>query len=267
MPESGSPKSGKAQKKAQKKARKKAHLNLLRRAQIESMSPQDEIPSSLESGEKVLEPPDCGEGTEAEESISSTSDVNPPTMLYLKEYKTRPYPSFPFYHDTLSGRLQLMLYRRLLSQLVSRSPLYDFNPLWKRLKVNPSSRLSAKFLVMANLTSDNSEFQPKTLDDVVSWWHECIEEANVQGVNENLELLYRLRNPPDGKQKSKAILSGVYSWVTANTPKDIPTHQIAASEISTAGPSNHVEDSARVPEALGEGEQPSMMPLADQKGE
>ena len=220
------------------------------------MSPQNVISSSLEIREKVLEPPNCGEGTEAEESTCSTSGVNSPTMLYLKDNKTRPYPSIPPHHDTLSGRLQLMLYRRLFSQLVSKSPLYDFNPLWKRLGVNSSSRLPKKFLVQANLTSDNSDFHPTTLDDVVSSWHEFVKEANIQGVNEYLELVYRLRPT---EQKSKAN--------TINPPKDLPPFLIDASENSTVGSSNHMEDSATVSEGLGEGELPSMMPLADKKGE
>jgi exonuclease V len=239
------------------------------------MSPQNVIPSCLENREKVLEPPDCGEGTEAEGSTSSTSAVNPPIMLYLKDNKTRRHPSVPPHYDTLSGRLQLMLYRRLLSQLVAKSPLYDFNPLWKRLGVKSSSRLPTKFLVQANLISDNTDFQTTSLDDVVTSWHKLVKEANVQGVNENLELVYRLRPPPNGKQKSKVISFPEVD--NCNTPKDMPTPKVAASENSTACPSNHM--GATVTEGLGalpsvsdlEDAQlqwalrQSMMPLADQE--
>ena len=246
------------------------------------MSTQNVIPSCFENQEKVLEPPDRREGTDAEISTSSTSGVNPPTMLYIKDNKTRRHPSIPPHHDTLSGRLQVMLYRRLLSQLVAKSPLYDFKPLWKRLGVKSSSRLPTKFLVQANLISDNTEFQTTSLDDVVTSWHELVKEANVQGVHENLELVYRLRPPPDRKQKSKAIsIPEVDICDTANTPtKDIPAPQIAASENCTAGPSNHVGDRAMITEGLGvlpsisELEEAqiqwalrqSMMPLTDQEG-
>ena len=124
------------------------------------------------------------------------------------------------------------------------------------------------------MISDNTDFQTTSLDDVVTSWHKLVKEANVQGVNENLELVYRLRPPPDRKQKFNAILfPEVDNCDTANTPKDVPTPKIAASENPTTGPSNHVEDSAT---ALGsvsdlEGAQlqwalrQSMMPLADQE--
>ena len=245
------------------------------------MSPQDIIPSCLESREKVLEPPDRREGTDAEGPTSS--GVNPPTMLYLKDNKTRQHWSVPPHHDTLSGRLQLMLYRRLLSRLIAKSPLYDFKPLWKKLGVKSSSRLPTKFLVQANLISDNGGFQTTSLDDVVTSWHKLVKEANVQGVNENLELVYRLRPLPDTKQKGKVIsFSEVDNCDTANTPKDMLAPQVAATE--TACPSNHMEDSATIAEGveancalapvsdLEEAQlqwalRQSMMPHADQEGE
>ena len=249
------------------------------------MSPQNVIPSCLEGREKVLEQPDHREGTDAEGSTSSTSGVKLPTMLYLKDNKTRRHPSVPPHHDTLSGRLQLMLYRRLLSQLIARSPLYDFRPLWKRLGVNSSSRLPTKFLVQANLISDNTNFQTTSLDDVVTSWHELVKEANVQCVNESLELVYRLRPPPDWKQKGKAISIPEVedNCDTANTPKGMSTPQIVASENAAAGLSNYKEDSATVTEKLGAkcalpsvsdleaaqlqwALQQSMMPHADQEG-
>ena len=249
------------------------------------MSPKNVISSCLESREKVLESPDRREGSNVEGSTPSTSGVNPPTMLYLKDNKTRRHPSVPPHHDTLSGRLQLMLYRRLLSQLVAKSPLYDFRPLWKRLGLKSSSRLPTKFLVQANLISDNTDLQTTSLDDVVTSWHELVKEANVQGVNENLELVYRLRPPPDRKQKSKAIsFPEVDICATANMTKDMPRPQITTSGNSTAGPSNHMDDGGTVTEGLGakfalpsvsdleEAQlqwaiRQSMMPLADQEGE
>jgi Exonuclease V - a 5' deoxyribonuclease len=219
------------------------------------MSLQNVIPPCSESREKVLEPPDRGEGMEAEGSTSSNSAVNPPIILHLKENKTKQYPTVPTHLDTRSGRLQLMLYRRLLSQLVATSPLYDFNPVWKKLGINSSSRLPTKFLVQANLISDNSDFQPTTLGDLVSMWHEFVVEANIQGVNENLELVYRLRPPPYKKQKSKAN--------TANPPKHLPPYLVDTFENNTAGPLVQMEDSTTFSE---EEARSSIMPLADQEG-
>lgn len=205
-------------------------------------------------------------------------------MLYLKDNKTRRYRSVPPHHDTLSGRLQLMLYRRLLSQLVAKSPFYDFRPLWKKLGVKSSSRFPTKFLVQI---SDNTDIQTTCLDDVVSSWHKLVEKANIQGIDENLELVYRLRPPPDRKQKGKAVsLAQVDDCDIANTPKDITAPQIAAliaAENSSAGPSNYMAtitdhegigakcasasvsdlEDAQLQWAL----QQSVMPQSDQEGE
>ena len=144
-----------------------------------------------------------------------------------------------------------MLYRRLLSQLVANSPFYDFGPLWKRLGVKSSSPFPTKFLVQANLISDNIDFQTTCLDDLVVSWHKLVKEANIQGISENLELVYRLRPPPGRKQKGKAVsLPEVADCETANAPKDIAA-QVAVlfgAESSTAGPSNHTEKSAIIAE-------------------
>ncbi|KAF8808066.1 hypothetical protein BYT27DRAFT_7256589 [Phlegmacium glaucopus] len=165
--------------------------------------------------------------------------INPPSMLYLMDNKTRRYRTVPPHHDTLSGRLQLMLYRRLLSKLVAKSPPYDFGPLWKRLGVESSSRFPAKFLVQANLISGNTEFQMTCLDDVVTSWHKL--------------------------QKGKAIALPVLDDCdTANTPKDIPVQIVAliGAESSTAGPSglSDLED-AQLQWAI----QQSMMPPSDRE--
>ena len=225
-------------------------------------------PSWSESSEKVHEPTDRREGTEAEGSTSSTSGVNPPTMLYLMENKTRSYASVPPDHDMLKGRLQLMLYRRLLSQLVAKSPLYDFNPLWEKLKIKSSSRIPKKILVKVNAVLKSTDSQSITLDDLVSSWYELVKEADVQGVNENLELVYRLR-PSVKTQKGKAIAT------TRKGIKDTPDFWskflMTSSENSTAGPSNHMEVNATVTERPSEEEMrlqqvgQSTMPLAAQK--
>ena len=222
-----------------------------KRTRTRSISPQNVIPSCLEGQGKVLQPLDPGEKTVIEEPTSSSSGVRPSAMLYLKDNKTRRHRSVPPHHDTLSGRLQLMLYRRLLSQLVANSPLYDFRPLWKRLGVKSYSRFPTRFLVQTNLISDNSNFQTTCLDDVVTSWHTLVKEANIQGINENLELVYRLRPPPDRKQKGQAIsLPELDDYDIANTPKDIPAQitALVGAENATAGPSNYVENNVTTTE-------------------
>jgi exonuclease V len=135
------------------------------------------------------------------------------------------------------------------------------------------------------LISDNNDFQTTCLDDVVTSWHKLVERANIQGINDNLELVYRLRPPPDRKQKSKAI--SLPKVDDCDTPKDVPVPKITTltgAENSTAGPSKYMGDGATITEGLGAkltsasvsdledaqlqwALQQSMMPQSDQEGE
>ena len=49
-------------------------------------------------------------------------------------------------------------------------------------------------------------------------WHKLIKEANIQGIDENLELVYQLRLAPDTMQKreGKAIFS--LNWMIMIVP-------------------------------------------------
>ena len=49
-------------------------------------------------------------------------------------------------------------------------------------------------------------------------WHKLVKEANIQGIDENLELVYQLRPAPDTKQKleGKAIFS--LNWMIMIVP-------------------------------------------------
>ncbi|CCL98155.1 uncharacterized protein FIBRA_00149 [Fibroporia radiculosa] len=84
--------------------------------------------------------------------------------LHLFDTKTRNSPSLPPDEDTLTSRLQLMLYHRLLSNLLaSHSPSrsgpevehamptspvepLDFDALWRRMSLDPTRTFSASFM-------------------------------------------------------------------------------------------------------------------------
>jgi len=99
-----------------------------------------------------------------------------------------------------------MVYRRLLSELVATNPPYDFKPLWTKLGLDSSAIFPTQFLVQAQLIRHTTpEFETTCLDDLVRSWHKLVQQSNIQGVDPHLELIYRLRPPPDVKKKGKAV--------------------------------------------------------------
>ncbi|KAF8512848.1 exonuclease V [Hysterangium stoloniferum] len=66
--------------------------------------------------------------------------------LHLIDHKTRLSPTLPPESATLSSRLQLMLYRRLLDGLVSLKSPFDFHRLWEHLRLDPTRKFSTPFL-------------------------------------------------------------------------------------------------------------------------
>ena len=124
--------------------------------------------------------------------------------LHIKDNKTRRSEYLPSDADSYSGRIQLMIYRRLFSELLAINPPYDFGPLWRKLGLDSKEIFPTRFLVQAHLVEENGNFQTACLDDLVDSWHKLVKESNILGVSQNLELIYRLRPPPDSKGKQRA---------------------------------------------------------------
>lgn len=97
-----------------------------------------------------------------------------------------------------------MIYRRLLSELLTIDPPYNFNPLWNKLGLDSKEIFPTRFLVQAHLIKESDHFKTACLDDLVDSWHTLVKESNILGVSPNLELIYRLRPPPDLKGKQRA---------------------------------------------------------------
>lgn len=155
----------------------------------------------------------------------------------------------PSHPDTYSGRMQLMVYRKLLSELVATNPPYDFKPLWTKLRLDSSAIFPTKFLVQAQLIQYTTpEFETTCLDDLVRSWHKLVQQSNIQGVDPHLELIYRLRPPPDAKQKGRAV-EITQPEVRDNSDNDELARAIAASLedltagslTSVPGPSKHYQ--------------------------
>ncbi|KDR85679.1 hypothetical protein GALMADRAFT_234689 [Galerina marginata CBS 339.88] len=199
-----------------------------------SPSPQSRIDSFFESPTKSKrktepEPRDS-------EPIESArpSETRPGYILRIKDNKTRKYPSLPSESDMYSGRLQLMVYRRLLSALLTTNPPYDFTLLWEKLGIDSSGIFPTKFLVQAQLVQDDSDFQTTCLNDLVAMWHQTVKESDILGVDPNLELVYRLRPTADRKGKGKAVAVR-HEYTTGDEERDLAMAIAASLNDSGAG--------------------------------
>lgn len=154
--------------------------------------------------------------------------------LQLSDTKTRTRPTLPPDEDTLASRVQLMLYHRLLSNLLAPSapsvlaptPL-DFAALWSRVGVDPARRFSEGFLIQAGLASEvaaqdapseatattaqSSADSLSCLNDLTIAWAHAVEALNVVTVHNTLTLVYRsqpTRKRSKDKGRAKPTPSG-----------------------------------------------------------
>lgn len=128
--------------------------------------------------------------------------------LRIIDTKTRLNESLPRDEDTLSSRLQVMLYHRLLSDLVTLNPPYDFPALWKKLGLRSAQNFSTAFLMEAKLISHSDNFQVVCLDDLVTSWYNLVACSNISSVDPTSELVYRLQ-PESGKGKGRMRMPAV----------------------------------------------------------
>ncbi|KAF8204015.1 exonuclease V a 5' deoxyribonuclease-domain-containing protein [Pholiota molesta] len=162
-----------------------------------------EIPHPDQKSRSVLQ---SRKATTSDDSIpegpAPISEPSTSYALYIKDSKTRKRDSLPSDADMYSGRIQLMIYRRLLSELVSTNPPYDFRRLWDKLGIDSTEVFPTRFLVQAQLIEESDQFKTACLDDLVNSWHKLVKEFNVVGVDPQLELIYRLQ-PPQQDRKGK----------------------------------------------------------------
>ncbi|KAH9486314.1 Exonuclease V [Psilocybe cubensis] len=209
--------------------------------------PQTRIDSCFESSKKEKKPSQSPSLVVEEEQTQTRSSSE--YVLHIKDNKTREKPYIPSEADMQSGRMQLMLYRRLLSQLISTNPPYDFSPFWSKLGVNSAAIFPTKFLVQAHLIEESSGFQSTCLDDLVSLWHSEIKDLNIVGVDPTLELVYRLRPSPRRKKKKHGLTTPRPPQTISDEERDLmiaiaaSLEDVSASQtqvdMSHIGPSTH----------------------------
>lgn len=134
---------------------------------------------------------------------SQTEDLTAPRCyqhtLHLIETKTRRRESLPSDEDALPSRLQLMLYHRLLSSLISPEIPFDFTRLWDETNVDPARPFSETFLSQAG--SSLGTYPAFTcLDDLTVFWRNATLELDIPGIDPCLQLIYRRQQPLEFKE-------------------------------------------------------------------
>ncbi|KAK7465506.1 hypothetical protein VKT23_005481 [Stygiomarasmius scandens] len=112
--------------------------------------------------------------------------------LHLLDTKTRRNNSLPNDEDTISSRLQLMLYSRFLSDLLGP---FDFSAFWEKLGLDATMPFSDTFLSQMNLLVDPSTPPVRCLEDLEGLWTKTVSTLDVVGVDSNLQLVYRFQSP------------------------------------------------------------------------
>ncbi|KAH7914727.1 exonuclease V [Hygrophoropsis aurantiaca] len=120
-----------------------------------------------------------------------------PYNLRVIDYKTRRSSSLPTDEDSISSKLQLMLYCRMLSSILSPG-LIDFAALWNQLELNPIRVLSDRFMdeIGWRSRSDPNISGDLNLNQLVELWWTTVHSVQcsgygLAGVNSELQIIYR----------------------------------------------------------------------------
>ncbi|PBL00713.1 hypothetical protein ARMGADRAFT_391523 [Armillaria gallica] len=137
-------------------------------------------------------------------TVDEETKIEGPTMprfyqhtLRLIDTKTRRSEYLPSDEDTLPSRLQLMLYHRLLSSLISTETPFDFTRFWEQINVDPARQFSERFLTQAGGTSHPAF---TCLDDLTTLWRNTTSELDIPGIDPCLQLIYRRQEPLGTKE-------------------------------------------------------------------
>ncbi|KAJ7508468.1 exonuclease V [Mycena galericulata] len=128
------------------------------------------------------------------ETQLSPAPAAPPPQYTLRviDTKTRRTESLPSDEDAEPARLQVMLYRRLLTALLETFAPFDFAALFAHLNLDPSAPFSDGFLKQAGLLLADSP--PACLEDAVMLLRTRIAELRLPAVDETLQIVYRSQN-------------------------------------------------------------------------
>lgn len=137
---------------------------------------------------------------------SSPSDVQKHYEIQISDTKTRKSWSIPDHDDTLSARVQLMLYHRMLALLLSPSTLLSTTAdVFKGSRLKTQKPFSDTFIAQAypQLARDKSDPLVITnLDGLVQLLLKEVQRLGVMQIAATLKIVYR-KQPSSGDAKGK----------------------------------------------------------------
>ncbi|KAG1749747.1 exonuclease V a 5' deoxyribonuclease-domain-containing protein [Suillus paluster] len=158
---------------------------------------------------------------------SISRSIHPQPTFYdvtLVDYKTRRVPSLPPEEDAVSSKLQLMLYHRLLSALLSPET-FDFDALWAKQGINSHKSFSKQFVEDIGLSTRDERDLPEfhvDLCTMIAAWVSVVHLARssierLRCVNPELHIIYRKAKDSfrDRQQKAKSEEKAVNSPLEA----------------------------------------------------
>ncbi|KAH6917068.1 exonuclease V a 5' deoxyribonuclease-domain-containing protein [Coprinopsis sp. MPI-PUGE-AT-0042] len=155
--------------------------------------------------------------------------------LFVVDTKTRSVDWLPPEEDTYQSRLQVMLYRRLLSSLLSLETPFDFRDFWWQVGVDSTVEFSTLFLTQSGLLFSNTDHPTTTLDGLAEEWRSMVADSGVVEVDPNLELIYRLQ--PKGTNWKGKWSSGMASRASAVNQEQQDLAKAIAASLAPSVPS------------------------------
>lgn len=98
-----------------------------------------------------------------------------------------------------------MIYRRLLNSLLNTSPHFDFPSFWDRLRLNPSLPFSDRFQQAALIHDAGIT----CLQSLAQLWQETALQLDVPGVDDSLQLIYRVKHQPRNDETASADIPDI----------------------------------------------------------
>ena len=122
-------------------------------------------------------------------------------VLYLSDTMTRFRPELPSGRDAFGSRIQLMLYHRLLSSLLSTAcpgvvsvPQLNFFEFWDEVGIDRTQKFSSSFLSRLEATGFLSiapaHFRVQCLDDIMLAWYDVMSRLPIVEVSVDMTLEY-----------------------------------------------------------------------------
>lgn len=171
----------------------------MKQDEVRSSSLREQSPRNDDKG-KTLQTSLCSYFSHSPDAVRSNANSRESgesksvVSLRLFDHKTRRRPLLPTHADTLPAQIQLMLYRSLLSQLLS--PSEDFlNSIWMAAGLNAHAKFSAEFIEDIGLKSVFTRdlvSSPREIDSLQSlgeaWL--CLAQKHVFNIEDELCIIY-----------------------------------------------------------------------------